>query len=92
LGNTKPVLLSSAARLITYAMPVIWLSARPEFRIEHVWYVSIVTTTLQAGLSLWLLRLEFRKRLMPLVLMRQGAAPADGTTAICPAGEGIRDD
>jgi putative MATE family efflux protein len=63
LGNTKPVLFSSGARLITYAMPVMWLSARPEFRIEHVWYVSIVTTTLQAALSLWLLRLEFRKRL-----------------------------
>jgi putative MATE family efflux protein len=63
LGNTKPVLFGSGARLITYAMPVMWLSARPEFRIEHVWYVSIVTTTLQAALSLWLLRLEFRKRL-----------------------------
>jgi hypothetical protein len=31
-----------------------------------VWYLSIVTTTLQAALSLWLLRLEFRKRLAPL--------------------------
>jgi Na+-driven multidrug efflux pump len=67
LGNTRPVLLSSGARLITYAMPIIWLSARPGFRIEHVWYLSIATTTLQAALSLWLLRLEFRKRLLPLV-------------------------
>jgi putative MATE family efflux protein len=67
LGNTKPVLLSSGVRLVTYAMPVMWLSARPEFRIEHVWYVSIVTTTLQAALSLWLLRLEFRKRLVAFV-------------------------
>jgi Na+-driven multidrug efflux pump len=67
LGNTRPVLLSSGARLITYAMPVIWLSAQSDFRIEHVWYLSIATTTLQAALSLWLLRLEFRKRLVPLV-------------------------
>jgi len=67
LGNTKPVLLSSGARLITYALPLIWLSAKPEFRIEYVWYLSIATTTLQALLSLWLLRLEFRKRLVPLV-------------------------
>ena len=67
LGNTRPVLLSSGARLITYAMPVIWLSARPGFRIEHVWYLSIATTTLQAVVALWLLRLEFRKRLLPLV-------------------------
>jgi putative MATE family efflux protein len=67
LGNTKPVLLSSGARLITHVLPLIWLSATPDFRIEHVWYLSIATTTLQAGLSLWLLRLEFRKRLMPLL-------------------------
>jgi putative MATE family efflux protein len=67
LGNTKPVLLSSGARLMTYALPLIWLSAKPDFRIEQVWYLSIATTTLQAALSLWLLRLEFRKRLVPLV-------------------------
>ena len=66
LGNTKPVLLSSGARLITYSLPLIWLSATPGFRIEHVWYLSIATTTLQAGLSLLLLRLEFRKQLVPL--------------------------
>ena len=66
LGNTRPVLLSSGARLMTYALPLIWLSAMPGFRIEHAWYLSIATTTLQAGLSLWLLRLEFGKRLMPL--------------------------
>jgi putative MATE family efflux protein len=66
LGNTKPVLLSSASRLFFYAVPAIWLSTRPGFAIEHVWYLSIATTTLQAGLSLWLLRREFRKRLTPL--------------------------
>ena len=73
LGNTKPVLLSSGARLVTYALPVLWLSARPGFRIEYVWYLSILTTTLQAALSLWLLRLEFRKRLAPL----KSALPAE---------------
>jgi len=67
LGNTRPVLLSSSARLVTYALPLIWLSAMPGFRIEHAWYLSIATTTLQALLSLWLLHLEFRKRLVPLV-------------------------
>ena len=67
LGNTRPVLLSSGARLITYALPLIWLSGRPDFRIEQVWYLSIATTTPQAALSLWLLRREFRKRLVPLL-------------------------
>jgi Na+-driven multidrug efflux pump len=67
LGNTKPVLLSSGARLITYGMPVIWLSAQSGFRIVDVWYLSIATTTLQAVLSLWLLRREFGKRLVAFV-------------------------
>ena len=66
LGNTKPALLSSGARLIMYGLPLLWLSARPGFRIEQVWYLSIATTTLQAAFSLWLLHLEFRKRLVPL--------------------------
>jgi MATE family, multidrug efflux pump len=66
LGNTKPVLLSSGSRLLLYAVPAIWLSTRPGFAIEQVWYLSIATTTLQAGLALWLLRREFRKRLTPL--------------------------
>ena len=66
LGNTKPVLLSSGSRLLFYAGPAIWLSTRPGFAIEQVWYLSIATTTLQAGLALWLLRREFRKRLAPL--------------------------
>jgi Na+-driven multidrug efflux pump len=67
LGNTRPALLSSVARLVTYAVPTIWLSTRPDFRIEQVWYLSIATTTLQAGLSLWLLHREFRRRLALLV-------------------------
>ncbi|MCA1529303.1 MATE family efflux transporter [Bradyrhizobium yuanmingense] len=65
LGNTKPVLLSSMTRVLTYSLPVLWLSTRPGFRIEHVWYLSIAATTLQAGLSLWLLRREFGKRFAP---------------------------
>ena len=64
LGNTKPVLLSSATRVFTYSLPAIWLSTLPGFRMEYVWYLSIAATTLQAGLSLWLLRREFGKRLV----------------------------
>ncbi|MDB5574972.1 MAG: family efflux transporter [Bradyrhizobium sp.] len=66
LGNTRPVLISSGTRLLTNTLPLIFLSTMPGFRMEHAWYLSIATTTLQAGLSLWLLRLEFRKRLLPL--------------------------
>jgi Na+-driven multidrug efflux pump len=63
LGNTKPQLISSTLRLITYVVPTLWLSAQSGFRPEHIWYLSIVTTTMQALLSLWLLRRELRKRL-----------------------------
>ena len=63
LGNTRPQLISSSLRLITYVVPTLWLSAQPGFRAEHIWYLSIATTTLQALLSLWLLHRELRKRL-----------------------------
>jgi putative MATE family efflux protein len=66
LGYTVPQLLSSATRLVTYVIPILFLSSRSWFGIEYIariWYVSIATTSLQALLSLWLLRLEFRKRL-----------------------------
>lgn len=65
LGNTRPVLWTSAMRVLTYSLPSIWLSTWPSFRMEHVWYLSIATTTLQAALSVWLLRREFGKRLAP---------------------------
>ena len=61
LGNTRPVLLSSGTRLLTNTLPLIFLSAMPGFRMEHAWYLSIATTTLQAGLSLWLLRLGIQE-------------------------------
>jgi putative MATE family efflux protein len=64
LGNTRPQLISSTVRLITYVIPTLWLSAQPGFRVEHIWYLSIATTTMQALLSLWLLARELRKRLV----------------------------
>ena len=64
LGNTRPQLISSTVRLITYVIPTLWLSAQPGFRVEQIWYLSIATTTLQALLSLWLLGRELRKRLV----------------------------
>jgi putative MATE family efflux protein len=65
LGNTRPQLVSSTVRLITYVVPTLWLSAQSGFRAEHIWYLSIATTSMQALLSLWLLRRELRKRLVP---------------------------
>lgn len=63
LGDTRPALLSTATRLITFAVPAIWISRRPGFRIEHIWYLSFATQTLQAVVSLWLVRVQFRRKL-----------------------------
>jgi Na+-driven multidrug efflux pump len=63
LGNTMPSLLSSATRLITYAIPAIWLSIQPWVRIEHIWYLSIATMIIQTVISLLLLRTQLRERL-----------------------------
>ena len=63
LGNTVPALLSSVTRVVTFVLPALWLSTRPGFEIRHIWYVSVATVTLQALLSLWLLRRELRIRL-----------------------------
>jgi Na+-driven multidrug efflux pump len=62
LGNTVPALISSATRLLTFALPALWLSTRAEFEIHYVWILSVVTVTGQAALSLWLLRGELQRR------------------------------
>ena len=64
LGNTWPSLLSSGSRLVTFALPAIWMSRQPWFRLEHLWYLSVVTVALQALTSFWLLRTQFRTRLV----------------------------
>jgi putative MATE family efflux protein len=74
LGNTVPSLISSATRVIVFAVPAIWLSTRPDFKIEQVWYLSIGSATLQALVSLTLLRMEFGKRLRPVVSQPQAAS------------------
>lgn len=63
LGNTVPSLLSSASRIVSFAVPAIWLSSRPGFELRHLWYMSVATVLLQVTLSLLLLRRELRLRL-----------------------------
>jgi putative MATE family efflux protein len=75
LGNTLPSLLSSATRLITYAIPAIWLSMQPWFQIEHVWYLSVVTVVLQVIVSLVLLQRQMRIKLSAIVPAAHGAGP-----------------
>ena len=63
LGNTMPPLMSSASRLILFALPALLLSQRPGFDIKIVWYLSVGSQTLQACINIWLLRRELHKKL-----------------------------
>jgi putative MATE family efflux protein len=66
LGNTVPSLKSSALRFVVFCVSLMWLSLRPAFHIEQVWYVLIASVILQAIASLWLLRTQFKTLLLPV--------------------------
>jgi putative MATE family efflux protein len=63
LGNTIPSVISGGTRMLTFAVPALWLSQRAGFELRHLWILSVVTVAFQAGVSLSFLRLEFRRRL-----------------------------
>jgi putative MATE family efflux protein len=75
LGNTWPALASSATRLVTFVLPAIALSHRPGFALLDVWHLSVVTTIVQALVSLALVRWQMGKRLSA------SAAPAVAAAA-----------
>ena len=63
VGNTWPGLWSSATRMLTFAVPLIWLAQQPDFQIEQVWYLSVATIFIQSVLSLLLVRRELKNKL-----------------------------
>ena len=63
LGNTMPPLLSSASRLILFALPALLLSRTPGFNIKLVWYLSVGSQLFQACVNLLLLRRELNRKL-----------------------------
>jgi putative MATE family efflux protein len=66
LGNTIPALLATATRLITFIIPLLWISGQDWFQLKHVWYASVITVGLQAGVSWWLLHRKMESRLHAL--------------------------
>ncbi len=74
LGNTVPSVISGAVRLVVFAAVAIFVSRLPGFALQHIWYVSVLSTTIQAVLTLWLLKWTADKA------MRRAAAgtPAHG--------------
>ena len=63
LGNTIPALLTSTARIILVAVPVIVLSRQPGFQLATIWYLSVFAVVVQMVANLTLLNREFRLRL-----------------------------
>jgi len=64
LGHTWPALGSTASRVLTFALPALYISTLPGFRIDHVWYLSVASVWVQALLSLYLLSRTMRARLV----------------------------
>jgi len=63
LGNTVPAMLSTASRLVTFVIPLVWLTGQDWFQLHHIWYTSVATVGLQVFVSLGLLRREMRRKL-----------------------------
>ena len=63
IGNTWPPLLGSITRLFLFAVPSVLLSRTPGFQIKDVWYLSVGSQLIQAGIILLLLRWELRRKL-----------------------------
>ena len=62
LGDTRPALFGSGSRLVTFAVPAIWMSAQPWARLEYVWWLSAASVALHMLIALWFLRRELRRK------------------------------
>lgn len=65
MGNTKPSLVTSLIRAVVVAIPTLLLARLPGFHLTWVWYLTVVSVTLQMAIGLWLLNREYRVRLGP---------------------------
>jgi putative MATE family efflux protein len=63
LGNTWPGLVAGSMRIVTFAIPAVWLAGQPWFELRYLWYVSVVTVWIKVALALFLVRRELRLRL-----------------------------
>ena len=63
MGNTVPSLVASGVRILLIAIPAVTLSREPGFQLHTIWYLAVAAVIVQLGLSLWLLRQQFERRL-----------------------------
>jgi putative MATE family efflux protein len=62
-GDTRPSFMASASRVLTFALPAIWLAGRPWATLTDFWWLSVASAGLQACISLLLLRRAFRQKM-----------------------------
>ena len=74
LGNTVPAMISSGTRVVTFAVPALWMSHRAGLELRQLWYLSVATVTLQTFASVYLLRREW--------LRKQGMAPVPSVAGV----------
>jgi putative MATE family efflux protein len=63
MGNTIPSLITSGARILIVAVPVLLLAGTPGFALRWIWYISAAAVVVQLTMNLLLLKREFRLRL-----------------------------
>jgi len=63
MGNTLPSLATSFLRIVVTIVPAVVLSRRPEFALTWIWWLTVLSITLQMALNLILLQREFRLKL-----------------------------
>ena len=68
-GDTRPSLISSGSRILTFVAPALWLSTRPWASLQDFWMLSVGSVTLQAVIALLLLRTHMGRKLGPLALV-----------------------
>lgn len=63
MGNTIPSLVTSSVRIVLVAIPAVLLARLANFDLTWVWWLSVASVFVQLGLSSFLLRREFSRRL-----------------------------
>jgi putative MATE family efflux protein len=69
-GRTLPSLYASTARLVVFAIPVLWLSRRAGFELDDVWHLVLTTVTAQMCISVFLLKRALQREQSMLVPSR----------------------
>lgn len=89
LGNTVPALISAVARFVIFSLPAIWLSYQPAFHTGQVWLLLTASIAVQAVVSLWLLHIEFKRKLHPVAVQSNDQRTTRDTIASYePSGRG----